>query len=38
MAIQTIKKDIFSVGVRDWDRELFDELIPLSDGTVITPM
>ena len=24
---------IFSVGVVDWDRRLFDSLIPLPDGT-----
>ena len=24
---------VFEVGVRDWDRRLFDELIPLPDGT-----
>ena len=33
MAIQKIKNNIFSVGVIDWDRRLFDELIPLPDGT-----
>jgi flavorubredoxin len=28
-----IKKDIYSVGAVDWDRRLFDSLIPLPDGT-----
>jgi len=28
-----IKKDIFYVGAVDWDRRLFDSLIPLPDGT-----
>ncbi|OQX53803.1 MAG: MBL fold hydrolase [Candidatus Cloacimonas sp. 4484_209] len=33
MAVKEIKKNIFSVGTIDWDRRLFDELIPLPDGT-----
>lgn len=33
MTIREIKKDIFTVGAIDWDRKLFDELIPLPDGT-----
>ncbi|MBN2571217.1 MAG: FprA family A-type flavoprotein [Ignavibacteriales bacterium] len=33
MAIQLLVKDVFSIGSRDWDRRLFDELIPLPDGT-----
>ncbi len=33
MGAQRIKDRIFSVGSRDWDRRLFDELIPLPDGT-----
>ncbi len=33
MSIQEIKSNIYSVGVRDWDRRLFDELIPLPQGT-----
>lgn len=33
MTIREIKKDIFTVGVIDWDRKLFDELIPLPEGT-----
>ncbi|HPJ30694.1 MAG TPA: FprA family A-type flavoprotein [Methanothrix sp.] len=28
-----IGPNVFSVGVIDWDRRLFDELIPLPDGT-----
>ncbi len=28
-----MKKDIYWVGAVDWDRRLFDELIPLPDGT-----
>jgi flavorubredoxin len=28
-----IKKDVYSVGAVDWDRRLFDSLIPLPDGT-----
>ncbi len=27
------KPKIFEVGAKDWDRKLFDELIPLPDGT-----
>lgn len=33
MAVREIKTDIYSVGAIDWDRRLFDELIPLPDGT-----
>lgn len=33
MAIQKIKENILSVGVQDWQRRLFDELIPTPDGT-----
>lgn len=33
MSIREIKKDIYFVGSIDWDRRLFDELIPLPDGT-----
>jgi len=28
-----IKKDVYYVGAVDWDRRLFDSLIPLPDGT-----
>ncbi len=33
MAAIEIKKNITWVGALDWDRRLFDELIPLPDGT-----
>lgn len=33
MAIRELKKGIYEVGALDWDRRLFDELIPLPDGT-----
>jgi len=33
MAATEIKKGITWVGALDWDRRLFDELIPLPDGT-----
>jgi len=33
MAVGEIRKKIHSVGAIDWDRRLFDELIPLPDGT-----
>ena len=33
MLNRKIKADIFAVGAIDWDRRLFDELIPLPDGT-----
>ncbi|OGB86755.1 MBL fold hydrolase [candidate division WOR-1 bacterium RIFCSPLOWO2_02_FULL_46_20] len=33
MSIRIIKENIYAVGVIDWDRRLFDELIPLPDGT-----
>ena len=33
MAVRMIKPGIYSVGSIDWDRRLFDELIPLPDGT-----
>ena len=28
-----LKPDIYAVGAIDWDRRLFDELVPLPDGT-----
>ena len=31
--VKVIKPDIYWVGAIDWDRRLFDELIPLPDGT-----
>jgi flavorubredoxin len=33
MASREIKPNVYSVGSIDWDRRLFDELIPLPDGT-----
>ncbi|HLP62819.1 MAG TPA: FprA family A-type flavoprotein, partial [Candidatus Deferrimicrobium sp.] len=33
MELQEITPKIISVGARDWDRRIFDELIPLPDGT-----
>jgi len=31
--MRQLRPDVFAVGVIDWDRRLFDELIPLPDGT-----
>ncbi|MHC4553059.1 MAG: FprA family A-type flavoprotein [Planctomycetota bacterium] len=31
--MRLLKENVFAVGVQDWDRRLFDELIPLPDGT-----
>ncbi len=31
--IQKIKSGIYYINIRDWDRRLFDELIPLPNGT-----
>ncbi len=33
MSIREIKPGVHAVGAIDWDRRLFDELIPLPDGT-----
>lgn len=33
MSVQKIKENVFSLRANDWDRTLFDELIPLPDGT-----
>jgi flavorubredoxin len=33
MAVRQLKPNIYSIGAIDWDRRLFDELIPLPDGT-----
>ena len=33
MIIQEIRKNVLGIIMNDWDRRLFDELIPLSDGT-----
>ncbi|MGA2094455.1 MAG: FprA family A-type flavoprotein, partial [Sedimentisphaerales bacterium] len=31
--VNEVKPNVYSVGAVDWDRRLFDELIPLPDGT-----
>lgn len=33
MAIRQVRERVWGVGVIDWDRTIFDELIPLPDGT-----
>jgi flavorubredoxin len=33
MSFRKLRPDIYSVGAIDWDRRLFDELIPLPEGT-----
>ncbi|MFN4226635.1 MAG: FprA family A-type flavoprotein [Candidatus Ratteibacteria bacterium] len=33
MIIKEIKEDIYAIITNDWDRRLFDELIPLPEGT-----
>jgi flavorubredoxin len=33
MFIREIKPKVYSIGAIDWDRRLFDELIPLPEGT-----
>ncbi len=33
MALKEISKNVYSIGIIDWNRRLFDELIPLPDGT-----
>jgi len=33
VAVQKLNSKVLSVGAKHWDRELFDELIPLPDGT-----
>lgn len=33
MVAEKIKENIYAVGAKDWERRLFDELIPLPDGT-----
>lgn len=33
MAVHELRPGIYAVGANDWDRRLFDELIPLPDGT-----
>ena len=31
--MRTLAERVYEVGVQHWDRRLFDELIPLPDGT-----
>ncbi|OQA03030.1 MAG: Nitric oxide reductase [Planctomycetes bacterium ADurb.Bin401] len=31
--MRQVKPDVFEVGAIDWDRRIFDEIIPLPDGT-----
>jgi len=33
MTVSELKPGVYTVGAIDWDRRLFDELIPLPDGT-----
>ncbi|HPP30419.1 MAG TPA: FprA family A-type flavoprotein [bacterium] len=33
MIVKEIKKDVYGIVMNDWDRRLFDEIIPLPDGT-----
>lgn len=33
MIVREIGKDVYGIIINDWDRRLFDELIPLPDGT-----
>ncbi len=33
MAVRELRPGVYSVGAVDWDRRIFDELIPLPDGT-----
>jgi len=33
LALRKIKENIYNVGAIDWDRTLFDELVPLPEGT-----
>lgn len=33
MAVKKIKENVYYVGANHWDRRLFDELIPLPEGT-----
>ena len=33
MIYKIIENNVYSVGVKDWNRRIFDELIPLPDGT-----
>jgi flavorubredoxin len=33
MPVRTLTKDIYAVGYIDWDRDLFEDLEPLPEGT-----
>ncbi|MGB9769781.1 MULTISPECIES: FprA family A-type flavoprotein [Caldisericum] len=33
MSVRKIKENVYAVGVNHWDRKLFDEIIPLPNGT-----
>jgi flavorubredoxin len=33
MAARELKPGVYAVGVQDWDKKLFDDLIPLPEGT-----
>jgi len=33
MTVRYVKSDVIAVGAIDWDRRLFDKLIPLPQGT-----
>jgi flavorubredoxin len=33
MDFQKLANDVYAIGVKDWNRRLFDSLIPLPDGT-----
>jgi flavorubredoxin len=33
MIYRKLKEDVYSVGVVDWDRRIFDELIQIPNGT-----
>ena len=33
MTVRKVKEDVYAVGAIDWDRTIFDNLIPLPDGT-----
>ncbi len=33
MAVQQVTENVYYIGSQDWDRKLFDALVPLPDGT-----
>jgi len=37
MIAREIKPEILSMSAIDWDRRLFDQLVPLPEGKPITP-